>query len=63
MGLFSVDFQRRVKNVGLANSTYKVEVKPDSKLDVKVVSEVLFSKYLTEEKTWPKKALLSLSIV
>ncbi|KAM2574025.1 hypothetical protein TB2_006027 [Malus domestica] len=34
---FTVDFQRRVKNVGLANSTYKAKIFSYSKFVIKVV--------------------------
>ncbi|KAF3454632.1 hypothetical protein FNV43_RR05080 [Rhamnella rubrinervis] len=51
-GSFTVEFHRRVKNVGLANSTYKAEVIPNPKLDVKVVPEVLSFKSLNEERTF-----------
>lgn len=49
---FSVQFQRSVKNVGLANSIYKAEVAPNAKLDIKVVPEVLSFKSLNEVKTF-----------
>lgn len=46
---FSVNFHRRVKNVGLANSTYVVKILLNSKVDIKVVPEVLSFKSLNEE--------------
>lgn len=49
---FTVTFNRRVKNVGLANSTYVAKLSPNSKLDIKVVPEVLSFKSLNEEKTF-----------
>lgn len=49
-GSFIVEFQRKVKNVGLANSIYKAKVIPNPKLDIKVVPEVLSFKSLNEEK-------------
>ncbi|KAM1148723.1 hypothetical protein ACFX2B_029093 [Malus domestica] len=47
---FSVNFHRRVKNVGLANSTYKAKIFLNSKVDIKVVPELLSFKSLNEEK-------------
>ncbi|XP_048425564.1 LOW QUALITY PROTEIN: subtilisin-like protease SBT4.4 [Pyrus x bretschneideri] len=47
---FSINFHRRVKNVGLANSTYKAKIFSDSKVDIKVVPEVLSFDCLNEEK-------------
>ncbi|XVF40178.1 hypothetical protein PTKIN_Ptkin01aG0090500 [Pterospermum kingtungense] len=49
---FTVSFHRTVKNVGFANSTYKVEVSPNSKLEVKVVPDVLSFKALEEKKSF-----------
>ncbi|XVF40182.1 hypothetical protein PTKIN_Ptkin01aG0090900 [Pterospermum kingtungense] len=49
---FTVSFHRTVKNVGFANSTYKVQVSPNSKLDVKVVPDVLSFKALEEKKSF-----------
>lgn len=49
-GSFTVEFQRRVKNVGLANSIYKAKVIPNPKLNIKVVPEVLSFKSLNEDK-------------
>lgn len=63
-GSFTVEFQRKVKSIGYANSTYKVEVNSNPKLTIKVVPEVLSFKSLNEEKSfsatvkgeaWPKK--------
>ncbi|XP_048324616.2 subtilisin-like protease SBT4.13 [Ziziphus jujuba] len=52
-GSFTIDFHRRVKNVGIANSTYRVKVISNNNiLDVKVVPEVLSFKSLNEEKTF-----------
>ncbi|PQM38592.1 subtilisin-like protease SBT4.4 [Prunus yedoensis var. nudiflora] len=47
---FSVNFHRRVKNVGLANSTYKATIFSNSNADIKVVPEVLSFQSLDEEK-------------
>ncbi|XVF20155.1 hypothetical protein REPUB_Repub11eG0173900 [Reevesia pubescens] len=49
---FKVGFYRTVTNVGIASSTYKVEVSSNSKLDVKVVPEVLSFKSLKEKKSF-----------
>ncbi|KAM5583483.1 subtilisin-like protease SBT4.6 [Rosa sericea] len=49
---FTVTFNRRVKNVGIANSTYVAKISPNSKLEIKVVPEVLSFKSLNEEKTF-----------
>ncbi|KAM1167372.1 hypothetical protein ACFX14_029259 [Malus domestica] len=49
---FTVKFHRRVKNVGLPNSTNKAKILSNSKLDVKVVPEVLAFESLNEEKTF-----------
>ncbi|XVF40183.1 hypothetical protein PTKIN_Ptkin01aG0091000 [Pterospermum kingtungense] len=49
---FTVSFHRTVKNVGFANSTYKVQVSPNSKLEVKVVPDVLSFKALEEKKSF-----------
>ncbi|KAF3454633.1 hypothetical protein FNV43_RR05081 [Rhamnella rubrinervis] len=51
-GNSSVQFQRSVKNVGLANSIYKAEVAPNAKLNIKVVPESLSFKSLNELKTF-----------
>ncbi|XP_024926977.2 subtilisin-like protease SBT4.8 isoform X2 [Ziziphus jujuba] len=70
-GTFKVEFHRRVKNVGLATSTYKAKVAGNPKLDVKVVPGVLSFKSLNEVKTFNvtvrgsavNKTLLSSSII
>ncbi|KAM5551766.1 hypothetical protein ABKV19_026560 [Rosa sericea] len=50
---FSFKFHRKVKNVGLANSTYKATIFANStQVDVKVVPQVLSFKSLNEEKTF-----------
>ncbi|XVF19979.1 hypothetical protein REPUB_Repub11eG0158100 [Reevesia pubescens] len=49
---FTVGFHRTVKNVGLANSTYKAKVSPNPKLNVNVVPEVLSFKALKEKKSF-----------
>ncbi|XP_024197461.2 subtilisin-like protease SBT4.3 [Rosa chinensis] len=50
---FSLKFHRKVKNVGLANSTYKATIFANStQVDVKVVPQVLSFKSLNEEKTF-----------
>ena len=49
---FSIEFHRRVKNVGCANSTYKAKIISSSETDIKVVPEVLFFKSLNEEKSF-----------
>ncbi|CAN6556949.1 unnamed protein product [Malus baccata var. baccata] len=46
---FTVQFHRTVKNVGLANSTYRAKIFSNSKLDIKVVPEVLSFKSLNEQ--------------
>ncbi|KAL6275763.1 hypothetical protein ACE6H2_019364 [Prunus campanulata] len=46
----TVNFHRRVKNVGLANSTYKATIFSNSNADIKVVPEVLSFQSLDEEK-------------
>ena len=43
---FKAGFYRTVANVGIASSTYKEEVSSNSKLEVKVVPEVLSFKSL-----------------
>ncbi|XP_068339136.1 subtilisin-like protease SBT4.5 [Pyrus communis] len=48
---FTVKFHRRVKNVGLPNSTYKAKISLNSKVDIKVVLEVR-SFELNVEKTF-----------
>ncbi|XP_008245822.1 PREDICTED: subtilisin-like protease SBT4.4 [Prunus mume] len=52
MKLFMINFHRRVKNVGLANSNYKALISSNSKVDIKVVPEVLSFKSLNEEKNF-----------
>ncbi|KAM5583484.1 hypothetical protein ABKV19_003405 [Rosa sericea] len=52
MESFTVEFSRRVKNVGLANSIYKAKIFSTSKIDIKVVPDVLSFKSLNEEKTF-----------
>ncbi|XVF24982.1 hypothetical protein REPUB_Repub13aG0174200 [Reevesia pubescens] len=50
---FTVNFHRTVTNVGLPNSTYKAQVvSPSSRLNVKVIPEVLSFKLLQEKKTF-----------
>ncbi|KAL6275760.1 hypothetical protein ACE6H2_019361 [Prunus campanulata] len=49
---FTVKFHRTVKNVGLANSTYKAIMSPNAKVDIKVVPEVISFTSLNEEKTF-----------
>ncbi|KAK9912826.1 hypothetical protein M0R45_036666 [Rubus argutus] len=49
---FSISFHRRVKNVGLSNSTYKANILPNSGVDIRVVPELLSFKSLNEEKTF-----------
>ncbi|PRQ55324.1 putative cucumisin [Rosa chinensis] len=52
---FSFKFHRKVKNVGLANSTYKAKIfagNSTDEADIKVVPEVLSFKCLNEEKTF-----------
>ncbi|XP_061998353.1 subtilisin-like protease SBT4.4 [Rosa rugosa] len=49
---FTVTVRRRVTNVGLANSTYKAEIMPNSQVDIKVEPQVLSFKSMNEEKTF-----------
>ncbi|KAK6271906.1 hypothetical protein POUND7_008989 [Theobroma cacao] len=49
---FTVVFHRRVTNVGVARSTYKVKVSSNTKLKVKVIPEVLSFKSLKEKKSY-----------
>ncbi|XP_022731895.1 subtilisin-like protease SBT4.3 isoform X2 [Durio zibethinus] len=49
---FTVSFHRTVKNVGLANSTYKARVSPNPKFKVEVVPAVLSFKALKEKKSF-----------
>ncbi|OMO66692.1 hypothetical protein COLO4_30417 [Corchorus olitorius] len=49
---FTVNFLRTVTNVGLANSTYKAQVSPNSGLEVEVVPDILSFKSLQEKKSF-----------
>ncbi|CAN6697151.1 unnamed protein product [Malus baccata var. baccata] len=49
---FSIQFQRTVKNVGLANSTYKAKTISKPGVNIKVVPQVLSFKFLNEKKTF-----------
>ncbi|KAM1229550.1 hypothetical protein EV1_039450 [Malus domestica] len=49
---FSLKFRRTVKNVGLANSTYKANIISKSGVDIQVVPQVLSFKSLNEEKAF-----------
>ncbi|XP_062079385.1 subtilisin-like protease SBT4.6 isoform X2 [Humulus lupulus] len=49
---FSIQFRRRVKNVGQANSTYKATIYSKSLTGIKVVPEVLSFQSLNEEKSY-----------
>ncbi|KAM1341747.1 hypothetical protein ACFX13_006249 [Malus domestica] len=49
---FTVNFHRRVNNVGLPNSTYRARISSNSKVDIKVVPEVLSFESLNEERTF-----------
>lgn len=49
---FTVSFHRTVTNVGVARSIYNAKVSSDSKLDVKVIPEVLSFKSLNEKKSY-----------
>ncbi|KAF3437808.1 hypothetical protein FNV43_RR20564 [Rhamnella rubrinervis] len=50
---FGVSFHRTVKNVGVANSTYKVSVSPSvSRINVSVVPEVLSFNSLKEKRSF-----------
>ncbi|KAK8635407.1 hypothetical protein V6N13_004144 [Hibiscus sabdariffa] len=51
-GSFTVNFQRTVTNVGVATSTYNATIASDSKLDVKVIPQVLSFKTLWEKKSY-----------
>ncbi|XP_024926548.2 subtilisin-like protease SBT4.4 [Ziziphus jujuba] len=71
-GSFTVEFQRRVKNVGLPNANYKVKVNSNPRLDIEVVPGVLSFKSMNEEKSFnvtvkgealPIRTMLSSSIV
>jgi hypothetical protein len=50
--LFKISFNRTVKNVGFANSTYTAKIFPNSKLNFKVVPGVLSFKSLNEKKSF-----------
>ncbi|XVF20153.1 hypothetical protein REPUB_Repub11eG0173700 [Reevesia pubescens] len=47
-----VNFHRTVANVGIARSTYNVKVSSNSKLEIKVIPEVLSFKSLKEKKSY-----------
>nr|XP_048324589.1 subtilisin-like protease SBT4.3 [Ziziphus jujuba var. spinosa] len=49
---FAVKFTRTVRNVGVANSTYKVSVFPDSHLNISVVPQVLSFDSLNQKKSF-----------
>ncbi|KAM6597230.1 hypothetical protein CsatA_007754 [Cannabis sativa] len=49
---FKIKFQRRVKNVGEANSIYKAKISSTSLIGIKVVPEILSFKSLNEEKSF-----------
>ncbi|GMJ00870.1 hypothetical protein like AT5G59100 [Hibiscus trionum] len=49
---FTVNFQRTVTNVGVATSTYNATISSDSKLEVKVIPQVLSFKTLKEKKSY-----------
>ena len=49
---FRVEFHRRVKNVGLVNSTYNAKIFSRSLTGIKVVPKVLSFKSLNEEKSF-----------
>ncbi|KAL4382966.1 hypothetical protein GQ457_15G025750 [Hibiscus cannabinus] len=51
-GSFTVNFQRTVTNVGIATSTYNATIASDSKLDIKVISQVLSFNTLWEKKSY-----------
>lgn len=51
-GAFTVKFNRTVRNVGFANSTYRAEIFSSSKMKVTVVPEVLSFKSLNENKSF-----------
>ncbi|GMJ00871.1 hypothetical protein like AT3G46840 [Hibiscus trionum] len=48
----TVNFQRTVTNVGVATSTYNATIASDSKLEVKVIPQVLSFKTLWEKKSF-----------
>ncbi|KAK8544361.1 hypothetical protein V6N13_056143 [Hibiscus sabdariffa] len=66
-GSFRVNFQRTVTNVGVATSTYNATITSDSKLDIKVISQLLSSKTLWEKKSYnvtiKGKALAEMSML
>ncbi|KAK8615273.1 hypothetical protein V6N13_069050 [Hibiscus sabdariffa] len=49
---FTVNFQRTVTNVGVATSTYNATTSSSSKLEVKVIPQVLSFKTLGEKKSY-----------
>ncbi|KAM6578091.1 hypothetical protein CsatB_029928 [Cannabis sativa] len=49
---FKIKFQRRVKNVGEANSIYKAKISSTSLIGIKVVPEILSFKSLNEVKSF-----------
>lgn len=49
---FTVRISRRLKNVGLENSTYKAEIMSNSQVDIKVEPQVFSFKSVNEEKTF-----------
>ncbi|TYH04390.1 hypothetical protein ES288_A08G002300v1 [Gossypium darwinii] len=51
-GIFRVNFYRTVTNVGVAISTYIATFSYNSKLEIKVVSQVLSFKSLMEKKSY-----------
>ncbi|KAM1363545.1 hypothetical protein ACFX15_027906 [Malus domestica] len=69
---FSIQFQRTVKNVGHANSTYKAKTISKPGVNIKVVPQVLSFKSLNEKKTFnvtvsgrdiPSRTYVSASLV
>ncbi|KAF1898259.1 hypothetical protein Lal_00033025 [Lupinus albus] len=46
---FTINFNRTVTNVGLANSTYKATILPNPRINVTVVPEILSFKYVGEK--------------
>ncbi|XVF68657.1 hypothetical protein PTKIN_Ptkin11bG0019000 [Pterospermum kingtungense] len=49
---FTVSFHRTVTNVGVPRSTYNAKVSSNSKLDIKVIPQVLSFKSLKEKKSY-----------
>ncbi|XP_039068788.1 subtilisin-like protease SBT4.5 [Hibiscus syriacus] len=49
---FTVNFRRTVTNVGVATSTYNATIFSNSKLDIKVIPQVLSFKSLKEKKSY-----------